>query len=81
MIGAIVFLAVFVLVLLASLGIPTIPPDMDIFKMLNLPLVDYPVLGIPATVLAIAVFYGIIYAFIVWLLCSITLGRKKSQSK
>ena len=58
--GAAVFLIVFVIGLGATLVSPAIPPGMDLYLMLNVPTVDYPVLGIPTTTLVAAVFNGVI---------------------
>jgi hypothetical protein len=42
--------------------------------MLNVATTDYPVLGIPATTLVIAVFNGVFYGIIAWL--AFTLANK-----
>jgi len=47
--GAIVFLAVFVIFLAATLGYPAIPPGKALYQLLGAPETEYPVLGIPAT--------------------------------
>ena len=80
--GAIIFLVVFAIALLITLGSTTIPPGQYIYNQLNVPSVDYPILGIPATTLVISVFNGVIYGFIVWLLYTIAAaatGRGKKQ--
>jgi di/tricarboxylate transporter len=65
--GAIVFLAAFFATLAATLAYPTMPPGPQLYSLLNVPTTDYPVLGIPATTLIIAVFNGVIYGIIAWL--------------
>jgi len=80
--GAFVFLAVFFILLMASLGGSSIPPGHALYGMLGVPETRYPVLGIPATTLVIAVFNGVVYGFVAWLIYSLTLGRrKKAQTK
>ncbi|MEM3699484.1 MAG: hypothetical protein QXL57_01260 [Candidatus Bathyarchaeia archaeon] len=65
--GAIVFIAVFLILLLATLAFSAIPPGEMLYERLGVPKTDYPVLGIPATILVIAVFNGVIYGVIIWL--------------
>lgn len=72
--GAIVFLTAFIIMLLVTLNVPTIPPGRSIYGLLEVPEIDYPVHGIPATRLAIAVFNGVFYGIIAWLL--FTFGKK-----
>jgi hypothetical protein len=72
--GAIVFLIVFFAMLAATLAAPTIPPGRAIYDLLGVPDTDYPVLGIPTTTLVIAVFNGVVYGIIAWLI--FTFGRK-----
>jgi hypothetical protein len=69
--GAIVFLAVFFLVLLATLAYPDLPPGRQIYSALNVPSTDYLVLGIQATTLIVAVFDGIVYGIIAWLIYTV----------
>lgn len=72
--GAIVFLVAFFAMLLATLAAPSIPPGPTLYGLLGVPETDYPVLGIQATTLIIAVFNGIFYGVIAWLV--FTFGRK-----
>jgi di/tricarboxylate transporter len=67
-VGAIVFLVAFFATLAATLAYPTIPPGPQLYNLLNVPTTDYPVLGIPATTLIIAVFNGVVYGIIAWLI-------------
>jgi di/tricarboxylate transporter len=69
--GAIVFLVVFFAVLVATLAYPSMPPGPQLYNLLNVPTTDYPVLGIPATTLVIAVFNGVVYGIIAWLVFTI----------
>lgn len=69
--GALVFLGVFLLFVVITLAYPTLPPGPQIYGMLNVPSIDYPVLGIPATTLVIAVFNGVVYGVIAWIIYSI----------
>lgn len=79
--GAIVFLVVFVLVFLATIAYADLPPGKQIYSMLNVASTDYQVLGIPATTLIVAVFNGVIYGIIVWLIYSIAARMRKPKSK
>jgi di/tricarboxylate transporter len=72
--GAIVFLVVFFALLLATLTVPDIPPGRALYGLLGVPDTEYPVLGIPATTLVIAVFNGVFYGVIAWLV--FTFGKR-----
>jgi hypothetical protein len=72
--GAIVFLIAFFVMLAATLAAPGIPPGRAIYNLLGVADTDYPVLGIPTTTLVIAVFNGVVYGIIAWLV--FTFGRK-----
>lgn len=72
--GAIVFLAVFIIFLLATLAVPNIPLGQAFYSLLGVPETDYPVLGVPATVFVVAVFNGVFYGVIAWLI--FTFGKK-----
>jgi hypothetical protein len=72
--GALVFIAVLVIVFLISLGVTTIPPGQQLYNMLKLPssVTTYKVAGaIYGDVLIKAIFNGVIYGFIVWLIFTI----------
>lgn len=79
--GALVFLGVFVLVLAATLGAPSIPPGRDIYYAIGAVDVDYPILGISVATLVPAVFNGIIYGIVVWVAYSILSSATKKQKK
>jgi hypothetical protein len=72
--GAIVFLVVFFAILLATLAVPGIPPGQAFYSLLGVPDTDYLVLGIPATTLIKAIFNGVFYGVIAWLI--LTFGRR-----
>ena len=80
--GALVFLAVFAIFVIITLGSPTLPPGPQIYELLNVPTTDYPVLGVPATTLAIAIFNGVVYGIIAWLIYTVVdRVTKKSKSE
>lgn len=78
--GAIIFLIVFVVLLAATLASPSIPPGRDLYGFLGVEEVDYPVLGVPATVLVSAVFNGVIWGIIVWLIFTLFRRTTKKES-
>ena len=81
--GAIVFLVVFVIFLAATLAYADLPPGKQIYGLLGVPETDYAVLGVPATTLVVAVFNGIVYGVIVWLIYTVLqrAGAKKQTSQ
>jgi len=66
--GAIVFLIAFFAALFATLASASIPPGKALYGLLGVPETDYPVLGIPATTLVLAVFNGVVFGVIAWLI-------------
>ena len=78
--GVIVFLAAFLLFIVITLGYRALPPGEIIYDAIVGAESDYEVAGIPATLLAIAVFNGVIYGIIVyviyWLAERFIFGRK-----
>lgn len=66
--GAIVFLVVFAIFLVATLGFPDLPPGKQVYGLLNVAEIQQPMLGIPATLLIEAIFNGVIYGVIAWLI-------------
>lgn len=82
--GALVFLAVFAIVLVVTMGNTSIPPGRAIYEAV-LPGTEvaagYMVGGaVDAITLIIAVFNGVIYGFIAWLVFTLaTMGRKKDK--
>jgi hypothetical protein len=77
--GALVFLAVFIIFLAASLAYPDLPPGKQIYGALNVPTSDYFVLGIQATTLIEAVFNAVIYGVIAWIIYSIFARTQKPK--
>jgi hypothetical protein len=84
--GAIVFLVVFAIVVLTTLVYTSIPPGNAIYQAV-LPNTEqytstYAIAGTNAFALIIAVFNGVIYAFIAWLIFTLaTWGRKKDKTQ
>ncbi len=66
--GVIVFLTVFFAMLLATLAYSNMPPGRQIYDALGVSDTEYLVLGIPTTTLVIAVFNGVVYGIIAWLI-------------
>jgi len=80
--GAVVFLIVFAVMLVATLAYSDMPPGIQIYNSLGLPSTDYNVVGIPATTLIVAVFNGVIYGVIAWLVFTfVEKARKKQEQK
>lgn len=77
--GALVFLAVFIIVLLATIAYTDLPPGKQIYNALNLPTPDYSVLGIQVTTLIEAVFNGVIYGIVVWIIYTIAARATKKK--
>jgi len=78
--GAIVFLAAFLLFLAITLGYTALPPGRQIYDAVVGAESDYIVSGVPVTALAIGIFNGVIYGFIIyiiyWLLTSYVFKRE-----
>lgn len=79
--GALVFLAVFVIVLLATIAYPALPPGLDIYHAMGLPDTDYQILGLAAPTFAAAILNGVIYGVVVWLIYSIAARAMKKEKK
>jgi len=79
--GALVFLAVFALGVIITLGAPTLPPGRAIYDMLGVPPVTYPTLGIPTVTLVSGVFNGVVYGVIAWLAYSAIERAMKKEPK
>ena len=65
--GAIIFLAAFLLFFVVTLGYNEMPPGRQIYDAVVDAETDFEVLGIPAIDLIVAVFNGVIYGVIIWL--------------
>jgi hypothetical protein len=82
--GAIIFLVVFAILILATIGSTSIPPGKAIYQA-ALPNTEqytstYAIAGTNAFVLIIAVFNGVIYGFIAWLVFTLaTMVMKKDK--
>lgn len=72
--GAIVFLIIFIILVVLSITSPDIPPGKTLYGLLGVPDTDYLVLGVQATLLVEAVFNGVVYGVIAWLI--FTFGSK-----
>ncbi len=82
MIGAIIFIVSFLAFFGISLGMPSLPPGYMIFDALNIPITDYPILGIPAVLFIIGIVNGVVYGFIIWLVFTVinaATGRNKKN--
>jgi hypothetical protein len=82
--GAIVFLAVFVIVFVLCLGVTSIPPGQALYNMLKLPIetTTYKVGGaIYGDVLIKAIFNAVIYGVIVWVIFTIVMYLTKKDKK
>ncbi len=77
--GAVVFLIVFAAMLIATLAYSDMPPGRQIYNSLGLPATDYIVLGIPASTLIVAVFNGVIYGVIAWLVFTFVEKARKPK--
>lgn len=80
--GVIVFLLVFALGVVVTISNTALPPGRQLYSLLNVPDTSYPVLGIPATTLAISILNGVVYGFVVWLIFTIVwsitgMGKKE----
>ncbi|MFH1473546.1 MAG: hypothetical protein ABIE55_01495 [Candidatus Aenigmatarchaeota archaeon] len=76
--GATLFLIVFVVLLVFTLIYPDFPVGRQIYDILGIPAVDEPILGIATTTMVSAVFNGVIYGFLAWLIFTFILkGMKK----
>ena len=65
--GVIVFLAAFLLFLVISLGYPDLPPGRQIYDAAVGQDSDYMVSGMTVTSLAIGVFNGVVWGFIIYI--------------
>ena len=69
--GAIVFIAAFLLFLAITLGYQALPPGRAIYDAVVGAESDYEVLGVPVTQLSVAVFNGVVYGLIAWIIFSL----------
>jgi hypothetical protein len=66
--GAIIFVAAFLLFLVVTFGYQELPPGKAIYDAIVGAETTYEVVGFSATVLIAAVFNGVIYGVIIWLI-------------
>uniref|UniRef100_A0A7C3J1L4 Uncharacterized protein n=1 Tax=Candidatus Methanomethylicus mesodigestus TaxID=1867258 RepID=A0A7C3J1L4_9CREN len=79
--GALVFLAVFFVGILATIANPSLPPGLSIYYALGFPQTDYLLLGYPAPVFASAILNGVIYGIVVWLIYSVVSRSSKPKQQ
>jgi hypothetical protein len=75
--GAIAFIATFLIFLAATLASPQLPPGRKLYSMLGVQEVSEPVSGVPATTLISAVFNGLVYGIVVWLIFTVIQKARK----
>jgi hypothetical protein len=84
--GALIFLAVFATVVIITLAYTSLPPGNALYQAV-LPNTEqytstYAIAGTNAFALIIAVFNGVIYAFIAWLIFTLaTWGHRKDKNQ
>jgi hypothetical protein len=83
--GAIVFLVVFAILVLATIGTIAIPPGQAIYN-LALPNTEvytsqYAIVGTNAFTLIIGVFNGVIYGFVAWVVFTVLMMATKKDKK
>jgi hypothetical protein len=80
--GALVFLAVFVILLVATLAYAELPPGAQIYDSFNFPTTNYQLFGsIPVRTMVSAVFNGVIYGIIVWIIYTVAEKTMKPKPK
>jgi len=80
--GAVVLVIVFTVFLALTLGYHDLPPGRQLYSLLGVPETEYPVLGIPTTILVSALFNGTIYGVLVWLIFTfVEKARRKRQTQ
>lgn len=79
--GAIIFVVAFLIFLALTLGYSELPPGSAIYDAVVGVETDYEVLGLPATLLIAAVFNGVIYGVIVWLIYTLVERARKRPQK
>lgn len=75
--GAIIFLAVFIAFLAVTLAYADMPPGKALYQLLGVPETEYPVLGVPTTLLVQAIINGVIYGVVAWLIFSLAIKYRK----
>lgn len=78
--GALVFIAVFLVLLLATLLYAGVPPGRQIYDAVGLPTTGYLAAGVAATTLIISIFNGVVYGIIAWLIYTLAVRATKPNS-
>ena len=78
--GAVIFVIAFLIFTFVTIGYKELPPGRALYGMLGVEDVDEEVQGVPATLLVVAIFNGVVYGFIIWLIFDI-LGKLTKSSK
>jgi hypothetical protein len=78
--GAVIFVVVFLIFVFVTINYKELPPGRVLYGMLGVEDVQEEVQGVPATLLVVAVFNGVVYGFIVWLIFDI-LGKLAKSNK
>jgi hypothetical protein len=80
--GALVFIAVFAIFLLATIAYSELPPGAQIYDSLNLPTTTYQVFDtIPVRTLINALFNGVIFGIVAWLIYTIAHRATKPKAQ
>ncbi len=80
--GALVFLAVFAILLLATLAYSELPPGGMIYDSFNFPTTTYKLFDtLPVRTVVNGVINGVIYGIIVWIIYTIVERASKKQPK
>jgi hypothetical protein len=80
--GALVFVAVFAIFLLATIAYSELPPGAQIYDSLNFPTTTYQVFDtIPVRTLVNALFNGVIFGIVAWLIYTIVHRATKPKTQ
>jgi len=74
--GAIVFVVAFIVFVATTLAYSELPPGKQLYDLLGVQETSEPVLGISVTTLVCAIFNGVIYGIIIWLIYT---GLRKAE--
>lgn len=66
--GALIFLAVFALLLMITLAVPTLPPGEQIYNGIGAVETDFEIMSIEVPTLVSALFNGVVYGIIAFLI-------------
>jgi len=78
--GAMVFLVFFVVFGAVTLGYYNdLPPGRQLYDLLGVPETSYPLHGIPASILIFAIFNGMLYGVIAWLILTIVVRARRKK--